>query len=273
MKYENSSSKTRQANPASELVLYAHRGSMVLAPENTMTAFRLALDYGADIMEIDVRLSRDNQVVVTHDERVDRTCNAGGRVRDMTLVQLQSLDAGYHFTDLDGRAHRNTGVTLPSLAEMFEQLPDVHINIDIKDNSEEAALAVANVIEKYDRHASVNVGSFHAPALLHFRAMLPTVTTAATQSEVAQLYFGRNLYRLPPFEYLQIPQNYYGIPLATNNFIRHAMKRDIKTVYWTINKPQDMQRLIELGVSGFVTDRVDIAGPLLGKQPHRSTYE
>ncbi len=263
---DNSATKAHNKTVSrSELTLYAHRGSMVLAPENTMAAFHTALSFGADIMEIDVRLSRDGQVVVIHDEWVDRTCNASGRVRDMTLSRLKTLDAGYHFTDLQGRSFRNTGVTLPSLAEMFEQLPDVPINIDIKDNCPEAALAVASVIEKFERHASVNVGSFHASALLHFRAILPSVTTAATQSEVAQLYFKRSLYRSLPFEYLQIPQRYFGIPLATPDFIRHAKKRGIHSVYWTINKPQDMQRLIDLDVAGFVTDRVDIAGALLGR--------
>ncbi len=264
----DSSSPSSSSTPslAPPVLLYAHRGSMALAPENTLAAFELALNYGADVMEIDVRLSRDKQVIVTHDESVDRTCSGHGRVCDMSLSELETLDAGYHFTDLDGRPYRDTGVSLISLEQMFQQLPNVPINIDIKDNSEEAAQAVAKVIEKNNRQKSVNVGSFHASALLHFRSMLPEVTTAATQAEVAQLYFKRSLYRQPAFEYLQIPLHYCGIPLSTIDFIRHAAKRNIKTVYWTINNRQSMKRLIELGVSGFVTDRMDIAGPLLGRQ-------
>lgn len=247
------------------LMLYAHRGSSILAPENTMPAFELALGHGADVLEIDVRLSRDGEVIVIHDERVDRTCNAQGRVHDMSLSALKKLNAAHHYTDLAGRAQQHPATPLMTLSEMFERLPQATINIDIKDNSSEAAKAVATAIEKADRVSSVNVGSFHSQALAHFRTALPQATTAATQSEVAQLYFKRSLYRNATFEFLQIPLRYMGIPLATRSFISHATQRGIKTVYWTINDQPTMQKLIELGVTGFVTDRVDIAGTLLGR--------
>lgn len=247
------------------ITLYAHRGSSSLAPENTMPAFELAKGYGADVMEIDVRLSRDGEVIVIHDERVDRTCNGQGRVRDLLLPELKKLNAGYYFTDLDGASWRDRGVKLSTLAELFDQFPDTPINIDIKDQLPEAADAVAAVIEQRDRINSSNVGSFHISTLIQFRRRLPEVTTAAGQSEVAKLYFQRGLYKQPPFEYLQIPTSYFGIPLATPGFIQHANKRNIKIVYWTINELQQMQRLISLGISGFVTDRVDIAAKLLGK--------
>ncbi|MDB3936467.1 glycerophosphodiester phosphodiesterase [Granulosicoccus sp.] len=247
-------------------MLYAHRGSSVLAPENTMPAFELALKYGADIMEIDVRLSRDGHVVVFHDERLDRTTNGRGRVIDSSLAQLQALDAGYRFVDPDGQSFRDKGTRVMSLTQMFEQLPDTPINIDIKDNSNKAAAAVADTIDKANRHTTVNVGSFHAPALEHFRQLLPQVTTAATQAEVAQLYFKRSQYKIIAFEYLQIPLRYFGIPLASPAFIRHATERGIKSVYWTINNRKTMELLVERKVTGIVTDRVDIAGPLLGKK-------
>ena len=249
-----------------DVMLYAHRGSSVLAPENTMPAFELALKYGADIMEIDVRLSRDGHVVVFHDERLDRTTNGRGRVIDSSLAQLQALDAGYRFVDPDGQSFRDKGTRVMSLTQMFEQLPDTPINIDIKDNSNKAAAAVADTIDKANRHTTVNVGSFHAPALEHFRQLLPQVTTAATQAEVAQLYFKRSQYKAIAFEYLQIPLRYFGIPLASPAFIRHATERGIKSVYWTINDRKTMQLLVERKVAGIVTDRVDIAGPLLGKK-------
>ena len=250
---------------ASQLLLYAHRGSTVLAPENTLPAFELALAYGADVLEIDVRLSRDGEVIVIHDDRVDRTCNAQGRVRDMNLTALKKLNAAHHYIDLDGLSHRQSGTPLITLSEMFEYLPETTINIDIKDNAQEAAVAVANVIRKADRISTVNVGSFHSQALAHFRDSLPEVSTAASQSEVAQLYFKRGLYRQTDFQFLQIPLRYMGIPLATRSFIQHATQRGIKTVYWTINDQTTMQQLVDRCVTGFVTDRIDIAGALLGR--------
>lgn len=251
--------------------VYAHRGSTVLAPENTAQAFELALACGADVLEIDVRLSRDGQVVVTHDSRVERTCNGQGAVADQTLSELKRLDAGHHFTDLQGKRYRDQGIRLITLDELFEQFPDSRINVDIKDNSARAAQAVANCIEQANSHARVNVGSFHATALGHFRNRAPEVTTAATQSEVAQLYFlGRSKTHTLPFQFLQIPVSYFGIPLATPSFIKAARSRGINVVYWTINTTTAMQSLLDRGAHGIVTDRVDLACSLLGKNSGKS---
>ena len=232
----------------------------MLAPENTIPAFELALDHGADVLEIDVRLSRDGHVMVTHDARVDRTCNDSGAVADMTLAQLKRLDAAYHFRDLQGRTQRGTGVCLITLDELFERFPETRINVDIKDNTPEAALAVASSIERANARSRVNVGSFHAPALKHFRQQAPEVTTAASQQEVAQLYFfGKKQTHPLAYQYLQIPTSYYGIPLAASRFIQRARLRNINLVYWTINDAATMKRLVERGAHGIVTDRVDIA--------------
>ena len=126
-------------------VLYAHRGSTVLAPENTLPAFELALFYQADILEIDVRLSRDGHVVVIHDDRIDRTCDGAGLVRDLSLSKLQTFNAAARFSAPDGigfdsphyngKRYTGNGVRLMSLQELFEQFPDTPINIDIKDNA------------------------------------------------------------------------------------------------------------------------------------------
>ncbi len=246
--------------------VYAHRGSSLLAPENTGEAFDLALGHGADVLEIDVRLSRDGQVVVTHDARVDRTCDGHGAIADLTLGELKRLDAAYHFTDLQGRSSRNQGVRLITLDELFERFPNTRINVDIKDNSALAANAVARSIERASSQGRVNVGSFHAAALEHFRMRAPEVTTSATQSEVAQLYFfGRRKKTPLPYEYLQIPVSHLGIPLATRSFINSAKCRGINVVYWTINTTEAMQFLLSRGVQGIVTDRVDLACSLLGK--------
>ncbi len=251
--------------------VYAHRGSTLLAPENTAEAFELALGHGADVLEIDVRLSRDGQVVVTHDARVDRTCDGHGAIADLTLGKLKRLDAAYHFTDLQGRSSRDQGIRLLTLDELFERFPDTRINVDIKDNSALAAKAVARSIDRASSHERVNVGSFHAAALGHFRIAAPDVTTAATQIEVAQLYFfGRRKKTPLPYEYLQIPVSHFGIPLATQDFIQSARSRGINVVYWTINTTSDMQFLLSRGVHGIVTDRVDLACSLLGKSPGQS---
>lgn len=254
--------------------VYAHRGSTVLAPENTLPAFELALNHGADVLEIDVRLSRDGHVMVTHDARVDRTCNDQGAVADMSLLELKRLDAAYHFTDLHGRSYRDQSVQLQTLDELFERFPGVRINVDIKDNSQRACLAVADCIERAGAHARVNVGSFHAQALQQFRLRAPEITTAASQREVAHLYFlGQRQARPLAYEYLQIPTSYFGIPLALPRFMNRARERAINLVYWTINDTATMQLLIDRGAHGIVTDRVDLACQLLGRPLSPSVVE
>lgn len=236
-----------------------------MAPENTAPAFELALNYGADVLEIDVRLSRDKRVMVIHDSRIDRTCNGQGEVSSFNENELKKFDAGWNFKDMDGIAYRGKKTRLMTLNDLLEQFPDTRINIDIKDNSELAAKAVADCLDKTDAHQRVNIGSFHAYTLNKFRAYSPQVTTAASQGEVAKLYFGRRLCGNLKYKYLQIPTKYYGIPLATERFIRFAKSRDVHTVYWTINSNKEMEELINKGVGGIVTDRVDLASRLLGK--------
>lgn len=219
----------------------------------------MALEYGADVLEIDVRLSRDGHVIVTHDATVDRTSNGYGNVNQLGLAELKKLDAAYRFTDLNGKSHQARGIQFITLDEMFELFSATRINIDIKDNTPAAANAVAKAIEKAGKQTLVNVGSFHSPALEHFRKQAPDVTTAATQNEVAKLYFGGMLTPPTCYQYLQIPLSYFGIPLTTAWFIAKARQLNIQTVFWTINDIGTMNKLIAKGVNGIVTDRVDLA--------------
>jgi len=114
--------------------LVAHRGGSGLAPENTLEAFRSAVDdWGADILEMDVRLSADGHVVVIHDETVDRTTNGSGAVGALTLEELRALDAGWRFTDPSGAtSFRGRGARLPTFDEVLDAFPAVRINVEAK---------------------------------------------------------------------------------------------------------------------------------------------
>lgn len=244
-------------------LIFGHRGSSVLAPENTREAFELALRLGADVLETDVRLSGDGVVFVTHDAGLERTTNGRGRVCDHGAAQLDALDAGYHFVDRDGRAHRGTGVHLLRLDALLRAFPERRVNVDIKDDDPAAAQAVASTIAACAAEERLTVGSFHARPLRVFRQLAPTVATAATRGEVARLYFSRHLRGRPatrePFEWLQIPPAWNGLPLATRAFIRSTQARGLRIAYWTINEPAAMRRLIERGADALVTDRPDLA--------------
>ena len=110
-------------------MLVAHRGGSKLAPENTMAAFRRAVDWwGADMLELDVRLTRDGHVVVIHDATLDRTTDGEGPVAERTLDEIHALDAGYRFEDPDGgRSFRGTGVVVPRFEEVLMAFPGARI--------------------------------------------------------------------------------------------------------------------------------------------------
>ena len=256
-------------------LIFAHRGSSLLAPENTRVAFELALGFGADVLETDVRLSGDGVVFVTHDARLERTTNGLGRVRDHAAAHLETLDAGYRFVGPDGHASRDQGVRLMTLGALLEDFPDARVNVDIKDDDAAAAQAVATTVAAHSAEARVTVGSFHSKTLRLFRRLAPAVATAATREEVARLYFGRfvpdrTLKRShvstgtsDPFHWLQIPTAWHGLPLATEAFIRYLQARDLRVAYWTINEAEPMRSLFGLGIDALVTDRPDIARAVL----------
>src|SRR5918911_3284289 len=113
----------------------AHRGASALAPENTIEAFRLALEAGAGGLELDVHMTRDGHIVVIHDATVDRTTNGSGAVSEMTFDELRRFDAGHNFSPDGGptRPYRGRGVRVPTLGEVLEEFPGVAVNIDLKD--------------------------------------------------------------------------------------------------------------------------------------------
>lgn len=245
--------------------LFAHRGTALMAPENTLAAFDFALQHQSDVLETDVRLSRDGEVIVTHDETLERTTNDANRVRDLTLAQLKRLDAGCRFKDEHGNGYQGKRLALLTLNELLEHYPGVGINIDIKDNDNAAAAAVAKIAQSHTQSQWINVGSFHAKVIQHFRTCSPETSTAATRQEVARLVFGKKTMTTLPYQILQIPVSYWGIQLSRKPFISKVQNAGVQIVYWTINDAKQIQRLLANGANGVVTDRADIAQPMFSR--------
>jgi len=240
--------------------IFAHRGTCLMAPENTQAAFDFALRYQADVLETDVRLSKDGMVMVTHDESLQRTTNGSGLVRDYTASELKQFDAAHGFTDLYNEPYTGDRVSMLTLNELFELYPTVGINIDIKDNDPLAAMLVADVINRYDRSHNTTVGSFHSQVVLRFRQIAPNIPTAATRGEVARLYFSRSaMAHQRHYRAIQIPVSWKLIPLGTTRFIQQVQSGGTEVCFWTINKPRRIRQLLALGADGIVTDRVDLA--------------
>ena len=252
--------------------IYAHRGSSILMPENTLPAYEWALAQGADVLETDVRLSRDGTLFMFHDDSLSRITQSSGLLLNASDEDLHALDAAYHFTDESGQSQRDSGVSLITLEELFTRFPDVPINIDIKDNLKQAVTETARLIEAFDRFALTTVGSFHSDVIVHLREVAPLVRTAALKGEVAKLYFGRCLPRKVSnccFCALQVPVSYMQLPVATRAFIKYGKSLGLEMVFWTVNEVADMQRLWDLGVDGIVTDYPNVAFELFNDSQNK----
>ena len=249
-----------------------HRGSRYLWPENTLYAFQHALKLGTDILELDVRSTKDSVLVILHDPTVNRTTNGTGPVQNFTLSELKRLDAGHHWTPDDGQTFpfRNKGLTIPTLEEVFTALPDARMNIEIKQKDPDIVDAFCHLIEKYNKIDQVLAASFHVGAINAFRKRCPDVATSSNAIEVITFYILNRLYLdalyTPTASAIQVPEKKGSLQVITQSFIKTAHKHNMQVHVWTVNDPKDMQRLLDLGVDGLITDYPDRLLSLLGRK-------
>ncbi len=252
---------------------FAHRGSPVKAPENTLEAFRLAAEDGAGGLELDVHMTSDGHIVVIHDDSVDRTTEGAGLVRDMTLREVQSLDAGYRFTP-DGGAtypYRGGGVRVPELGEVFREFPDHAVNIDIKEACPGVETSLLRTIAGAGAGDRVLVVSEISAVVEGFRKLSGgRISTGASRREIADFY---RLSRMrlegllyPSYAALQVPVEYGGREVVTPRFVQAAHKRGVRVDVWTIDDPEEMRRLLGLGVDVVMTNRPEVLAKVLNER-------
>jgi glycerophosphoryl diester phosphodiesterase len=255
-------------------VSLAHRGASARAPENTLEAFRLAVEAGAGGLELDVHVTRDGEVVVIHDASVDRTTDGSGAVAEMELEEIRRLDAGYRFSPDGGRTfpYRGRGVTIPTLAEVYASFPEARVNADIKKAQSGAEEAVLRVIRSAGAEERTLIASTEHAVVRRFRRISRGhIATAASRREIAAFYVLSRA-RLgalarPVYDALQVPLEHRGIELVTPRFLRAARSTGVRVDVWTINDAAQMRWLLDLGVSGIMTDHPEVLAALLaGRQ-------
>lgn len=252
-------------------LVIAHQGGDGLWPGDTLYAFERAAALGVDVLEMDLHITQDGVLVISHDETVDRTTDGTGNIEDMTLAEIKALDAGYTWSNDGGQTYpyRGLGITIPTLEEIFQAFPAYRMTIEIKKTEGSLAAPFCELIRAYGMQDKVLVASFHDERMAEFRQTCPEVATSSARQEttvfvlMSKAFLGR-LYS-PAFYALQVPQESGGITVMTAQFVRAAHERNLRVEPWTIDDPEQMKLYIEWGVDGIITDRPDLLLEILGR--------
>ncbi|NJJ39903.1 glycerophosphodiester phosphodiesterase [Paenibacillus apii] len=242
-----------------KILNFAHRGASAVCPENTMAAFRRSLELGATGIETDVQMTRDGQLVLIHDESLDRTTSGSGYVKDKTLEELRSLDAGAWFGN-----GSFAGEKIPRLEELLELLHDrdTVLNIELKNGifpypgMEEKVIAA---VRAYGMSSRVVISSFNHYSLAYFKTLAPEIKTGILYME--------GLYR--PWDYAATvgAEALHAHYLAVlPEFVRDAKRNGVVYHPFTVNDPKRMEFLIDAGVAGIITDVPDVLAGLLERK-------
>ncbi|TCP55529.1 glycerophosphoryl diester phosphodiesterase [Tumebacillus sp. BK434] len=245
-------------------MVLAHQGASAYAPSNTLEAFALAVEMGADAFETDVHMTRDGHVVVSHDDTVNRLTDGSGFIKQKTLAELKEIDFGYKFTPDGGKTfpYRGKGVTIPTLEEVLTAFPGMRINMDIKQTTPPMELALVETIKKCRAEDRVLIASFHTSTMKRFRKLASKrIATGANTREMVEFvcYWRSGLHKFykPPVDAFQVPEQGFGVRVVTPKMLRIAHEHGVKVHVWTINEEADIRRLLEWGVDGICSDYPD----------------
>ncbi len=229
-------------------LIFAHRGARDVAPENTLAAFDAAIQAGADGIELDVRRCRTGEVVVMHDEVVDRTTNGSGRVETISLEMLRLLDAGSWFAQ-EFRDER-----IPTLAETLDLVGHrLLVNIEIKATrlrSDGLEAEVVQLVRERDMQDRVIISSFNPAVLIRLKRLAPELPRGLLYAPDLPVYLSR-AWAVPLIRPCALHPHY---SMVTEHSVREARRAGYRVNAWTVNEDHDMMRLINLGVDGIITD-------------------
>jgi glycerophosphoryl diester phosphodiesterase len=220
-------------------IAFAHRGGASEAPENTMPAFQNAIDLGYTYLETDVHVTTDGVVVAFHDDELQRTTGRPGRISELPWKEVQAAR-------VDGEQ------PIPQLVDLFEAWPQARINIDCK--HENAVEPLATLLERLGVLDRVMVGSFSSGRMRRLRKRLGPDACTSTGSLDTALFRYLHLRRDGPVA-AQVPVRQWRLTITTESFVQRAHRNGLYVHVWTIDDPDEMRRLLDLGVDGIMTDR------------------
>jgi glycerophosphoryl diester phosphodiesterase len=238
--------------------IFGHRGSAGTHPENTMESFQAAADLGVRYLETDVHLTRDGEVVVSHDDNLERACGRPGVIAELDYREIATMDAGFSFT-LDG-VHfpfREKGLRVPRLAEVLSAFPGTRFNIDLKPEQTSIIELTLKVIDAAGMRRMVLLTSEFQARLDEIRAAAPAIPSSLGYFEIAafmQAMSARDAAYHPPGDAIQIPTEYHSWKLATPETVEMAHRHGLEVHIWTVNEEAEMRAMLALGVDGIMSD-------------------
>lgn len=236
---------------------FAHRGGTEAAPENTVEAFAHARSVGVRYLETDVHLTADGGLVAFHDDRLDRVADRTGAIAELTLEEVRAARIG-------GAAR------IPSLDELLEAFPDARFNLDAK--HDDVVVPLVGALRRHGALDRVCLGAFSDGRLRRIRELLGDEgCTTAGPGEVARAVAAARLrpprsVRPAAYDCLQVPVRYRSVEVVTPAFIELAHRRGAEVHVWTVDDPAEMERLLDLGVDGIMTDRPSVLADVLGRR-------
>ena len=236
-------------NPKSLLFLdhpgpipFAHRGGAGMFPENTLPAFKNAIEMGYKYLETDVHSSKDGEVFAFHDESLERVTGRTGKISDFSATEISQIE-------IDGFAK------IPTLIELLELFPKVKINIDPKADS--VVTPLINLLKRTNSVSRVCIGSFSDKRIKEIRKELGSeLCVSAGPKAVIKFLAGRFSFpkSKPAYHCLQVPQRSGPVKIVTRDFIEKAHSRGLQVHVWTIDDEEEMNELLDIGVDGLMTD-------------------
>jgi len=242
--------------PGSEIRVIGHRGAAAVAPENTVESIEHAVAGGTDAIEVDVHIATCGTLVAVHDDTLERTTDGAGRVEAHDLVSLRQLDAGYEFTPDFGRSYpfRGQGIRIPTLDEAAEAAGSLPMIIEVKTVGAGRALAGwLGLRSDADRFL---VGGFDRAAVAP-AAEVATWQCANTSDLRPVVLLGKLGIRRtvrPEITAFMVPVREKGLRVVTRRFVRQAHDLGVGVYVWTVNRPDEMRSLLDLGVDGLISD-------------------
>jgi len=257
-------------------LLLAHRGASAERPENTLAAFELGLELGADVLELDVHPSRDGVLIVSHDAHALRSAGVARALADCDWAEIAGWDAGFGFQDSsDQRPFVGRGLGLPRFDDVLAALPNALFNVDIKLARDHELGNLLATIRARQAESRVLLTSFSSEVLGLVRSLRYEGPIGLAESEVKRLVMSPAfLTRWFPLagSRVQIPVRSGWLDLSTARLIDKCHRLGLAVDYWVIDDPTEAERLLARGADGIITDDTRTLARVFASSPHTAAW-